>query len=210
MAEGKKLIPIIGIDRLRMATDGTGVRTLIGTYGCPLRCKYCLNPQSWREAYKHSSYSPESIFNQLKVDNLYFQATNGGITIGGGEPLLHIDAIEELVQLCPKEWSMWIETSLNVDSVAVIQAAKLFDHFIVDIKTLDPEAYHRYTTGNGKVAYDNLKLLITLAGPDRITVRVPEIPGFVDKEMQSKSVSQLQELGITDIDTFCYSTNINK
>lgn len=210
MTEDNKLIPIIGIDRLRMATDGTGVRTLIGTYGCSLRCQYCLNPQSWREKYKHSSYSPEQIYNKLKVDNLYFQATNGGITIGGGEPLLHIQAIEKLICLCPKEWSMWIETSLNADIEAVIKAAVLFDHFIVDIKTLDPEIYHRYTAGDGVVAYDNLKHLIALVGPERITVRVPEIPGFVDKITQAESVRQLQELGITDIDTFCYSTKINK
>lgn len=130
--------------------------------------------------------------------------------MGGGEPLLHIKAIAELVHLCPKEWSMWIETSLNVSSEAVTQAAELFDHFIVDIKTLDPDIYYRYTDCDGLIAYKNLNHLLTLVGPDRITVRVPEIPGFVDKEMQAKSVSQLQELGITDIETFCYSTRINK
>lgn len=210
MEDNNNLIPIIGIDRLRMATDGTGVRTLVGTYGCPLRCKYCLNPQSWREAYKHASYSPEKIYRRLKVDNLYFQATNGGITIGGGEPLLHIKAIAELVRLCPKEWSVWIETSLYADVDAVRQAAELFDHFIVDIKTLDSEIYHRYTGGVGAVAYENLKHLLHLVGPERITVRVPEIPGFVDKKAQAESVRTLQALGITDIDTFCYSTKINK
>ena len=210
MENDNNLIPVIGIDRLRMATDGTGIRTLIGTYGCPLRCKYCLNPQSWREEYKHASYSPEKIYNQLKVDNLYFQATNGGITIGGGEPLLHIKAIAELVRLCPKEWSIWIETSLYANAEAVTQAAELFDHFIVDIKTLDPEIYHQYTAGNGTVAYENLKQLLTLVGPERITVRVPEIPGFADKISQAESVRQLQALGITDIDAFCYSTKINK
>lgn len=186
MVEDRKLIPIIGIERLRMATDGTSVRTLIGTYGCPLRCKYCLNPQSWRDEYKHSSYAPELIYNQLKVDNLYFQATNGGITIVGGEPLLHIEAIAELVGLCPKEWSIWIETSLNVDSKAVSRAAELFDHFIVDIKTLDPDIYFRYTTGNGTIAYDNLKRLIKMVGAEHITVRVPEIPGYADKVSQTR------------------------
>ena len=210
MVEDRKLIPIIGIERLRMATDGTGVRTLIGTYGCPLRCKYCLNPQSWRDEYKHSSYAPERIYNQLKVDNLYFQATNGGITIGGGEPLLHIEAIAELVGLCPKEWSIWIETSLNVDSKAVSRAAELFDHFIVDIKTLDPDIYFRYTTGDGTITYDNLKRLIKMVGAEHITVRVPEIPGYADKVSQAESINKLQELGITDIDSFCYSTTINK
>lgn len=210
MMEDGKLIPIIGIERLRMATDGTGVRTLLGTYGCPLRCKYCLNPQSWRDKYKHSAYAPERIYNQLKVDNLYFQATNGGITIGGGEPLLHIEAIAELINLCPKEWSMWIETSLNVDSSAVVQAAALFDHYIVDIKTLDPDVYYKYTAGDGIIAYDNLKLLLSLVGSERITVRVPEIPGYVDKAAQGESIKKLRELGITNIDAFCYLTKINK
>lgn len=201
----EKKIPLIGIDRFRLTTDGTGIRTLIGTYGCTLNCKYCLNPQSIKATYKPMRLTPVDIFEKIKIDGLYFQATHGGITIGGGEPLLHIEKLEYLFSLCPKEWSKWVETSLNVDSGKVKIAAELFDHFIVDIKTMNPIAYYEYTGGNAEVAYENLDMLIRLVGTERITVRVPQIPGYVDAVSQAETERMLIAKGITDIDKFIYS-----
>lgn len=203
-------LPIIGIERLRIATDGTGIRTLIGTYGCPLRCAYCLNPQSWSKAYTPKLYEPGDVYNAIKIDNIYFRATNGGITIGGGEPLLHIDEIEKLLLICPKEWSRWVETSLYVDEQSIVRAAALFDHFIVDIKTLDAEIYRKYTSGNVSIALGNLQTLLSIVGSERITVRVPQIPGYVDARSQQDSINKLQAIGIENIDAFVYSANIKK
>lgn len=200
------LIPVIGIERLRMATDGTGIRTLIGTYGCPLRCRYCLNPQSWNKSRKPALYTPEQLFKKVSLDNIYYQATNGGLTIGGGEPLLYMSAIEAFAALCPDTWSLWAETALNVDLSLVESASKVFHHFIIDIKTLDTAIYKEYTGRNLKQALDNLLYLQSVVGPDRITVRVPLIPGFVDAASQEKSAEKLVSLGIINIDTFTYLT----
>lgn len=203
-------IPVIGIDRLRMATDGTGIRTLIGTYGCTLRCKYCLNPQSWNGCSKPLLYTPEKLFEKVRIDNLYFQSTNGGLTIGGGEPLLYMPAIEAFAALCPDTWSLWTETALNVDQSLVKSASKIFHHFIVDIKTLDAAIYKEYTGRDLKQALDNLLYLQSVVGPDRITVRVPLIPGYTDIASQEKSTKELVSLGFTDLDTFTYRTDIKK
>ncbi|MBO5646425.1 MAG: radical SAM protein [Clostridia bacterium] len=199
-------IPLISIHRLRMSTDGTGIRTLIGTYGCPLRCQYCLNPHCRQPDFQPALRTAEQILQEIKVDNLYFQATNGGITIGGGEPLLHTRAIAELLRLCPKTWSVWLETSLYAGAEAVTTAAALFDHFVVDIKSMDPEIYRRYTGGDSAVMRENLLRLLSLVGSARITVRVPQIPGFADEASQQASVLALEKLGFTNIDTFCYVT----
>lgn len=203
-------IPIIGIERLRMATDGNGIRTLIGTYGCPLRCRYCLNPQSWDRSLKPALYTPEQLFKKVSIDSIYFQATNGGLTIGGGEPLLYMPAIQSFAALCPDTWSLWTETALNVDQKHVESASKVFHHFIVDIKTLDAEIYKEYTGKELRPALDNLLYLQSVIGSDRITVRVPLIPGFVDIAAQEKSTKELVSLGFTDIDTFTYRTDIKK
>ena len=79
--------PFIAISRHRIQTDGEGVTTLCGFYGCPLRCKYCINPQSFRDDTKKLLHTPESLYNAVKLDDIYFLATNGGVTFGGGEPL---------------------------------------------------------------------------------------------------------------------------
>lgn len=204
------LIPIIGIERLRMATDGNGIRTLIGTYGCPLRCKYCLNPQSWDRSLKPALYTPEKLYKKVSIDSIYYQATNGGITIGGGEPLLYMPAIEAFAALCPDTWNLWTETALNVDRKYVELASKVFHHFVVDIKTLDAEIYRAYTGRDLKQALDNLLYLQSVVGSENISVRVPLIPGFTDAISQEKSTKELVSLGFSDIDTFTYRTDIKK
>ena len=204
------LIPVIGIERLRMATDGNGIRTLIGTYGCPLRCKYCLNPQSWDRSLRPALYTPEKLYKKVSIDSIYFQATNGGITIGGGEPLLYMPAIEAFAARCPDTWSLWTETSLNVDQSSVELASKIFHHFIVDIKTMDSEIYRKYTGRGLAQALDNLLYLQSVVGAEKITVRVPLVPGFTDISSQEKSAAQLASLGFLDIETFTYRTDIKK
>ena len=85
--------PLIGISRLRMGTDGKGIRTLIAFHDCELDCKYCINPQCKliNAKGKIKYMSAEDIVATIKKDELYYLATNGGITLGGGEPLLHHD-----------------------------------------------------------------------------------------------------------------------
>ena len=75
---------IFGISRPRLTTDGEGVTTLVAFSGCPLRCKYCLNKTCWKPDTRRL-YTPELLFEEVKIDQLYFLATHGGITLGGGE-----------------------------------------------------------------------------------------------------------------------------
>ena len=78
-----KYANILSIERHRINIDGNGVRTLVCFGGCPLSCKYCLNPQC-HNIGSHVSYSTVKLLNEVSVDNIYFMATNGGITFGGG------------------------------------------------------------------------------------------------------------------------------
>lgn len=201
------LIPVIGLERLRMATDGTGVRTLIGLYGCPLRCKYCINPHSWNGTQQPSLYTPQQLHQEVALDSIYFQATNGGITIGGGEPLLYMDAIAQFIGHCPDSWSFWAETSLNVEEAKIRKAAEIFDHFMVDIKTLDPVIYKAYTGKDLTPALSNLLMLKELAGAERITVRIPQIPGYADAASQQETAEKLRSLGFSNLDLFTYRLN---
>ena len=101
-------------------------------------------------------YTPEQLYDKVRIDNLYFQATGGGLTIGGGEPLLYMPAIEKFASLCPDTWSLWAETALNVNQELVTKASAVFHHFIVDIKTTDAAIYKDYTGRDMTRALDNL------------------------------------------------------
>ena len=76
--------------------DGPGIRFILFLTGCPLRCKYCHNPDTWKLGNKN--YTAQEIVDQiLKYKNYY---KNGGVTISGGEPLLQIDFVIEVLKLC--------------------------------------------------------------------------------------------------------------
>ena len=196
--------PFIAISRHRIQTDGEGVTTLCGLYGCPLRCKYCINPQSFREDAKRIFHTPESLYNAVKLDDIYFLATNGGVTFGGGEPLLYVGFIKEFRALCGDKWHLCAETSLNVSSDAVRLASSVIDHFYVDIKDMNPEIYQSYTGKSNDTVIENLKLLLSLTSKDRITLRIPLIKDFNTESDREKSVSRLKEMGFTDFDLFNY------
>ncbi len=204
MMERFSKLPVISINRLRMSIDGRGVRTLIGVFGCPLRCKYCLNPISWNQVKTPTLYSVDDLYDIVYLDNIYYQATNGGLTFGGGEPLLYSHFIKEFSERCPREWTLFAETSLHVPWENVNEIKDVIDHFIIDIKTLDDVVYHNYTGGSLTLALNNLKRLISQLGTSKLTVRVPIIEGFADIDSQKRTITLLQDMGITDIDAFCY------
>ena len=89
-------VPMIGICRHRLVTDGLGVTTLVAFHGCPLRCKYCLNAQCLRADGVWNRMDMTEILDEVTVDDLYYKATGGGVVFGGGEPLLRSDGIVDL------------------------------------------------------------------------------------------------------------------
>ena len=197
-------VPFIGIDRHRLGVDGVGVTTLAAFHGCPLRCKYCLNHRCLEAPDGLPRYTPRQLYDRVAVDNLYFIATGGGVCFGGGEPLLRVDFITEFKQLCGKSWNLTAETSLQVPRASVEKAAEVVGDFIVDIKEGDADIYRAYTEGDAERAWDNLALLLSLVGPEHVTVRVPLIPGYNDEAATARTADRLTAMGITRIDRFTY------
>ena len=194
---------IIGISRHRLTTDGEGVTTLVAFNGCPLRCKYCLNKASWEEG-RGRVYTPETLFEEVKIDQLYFLATHGGITFGGGEPLLQVEFIKEFRGLCGSQWQIVAETSLNVPFEKVQTLDPVLDGYIVDIKDMNPEIYKDYTGQDNALVLSNLRWIIQQGDPNRIKVRVPHIPDFNTDDDVARSKEQLAAMGLISIDEFKY------
>ena len=198
-------LPVITMDRLRIETDGDGVTTLIISKGCPLRCKYCLNPYSFDEKTPAKLFSPEELYGKLKIDSLYFMATGGGVTFGGGEPLLHADFIAEFRKICGADWHINIETSLNVPEENVKTALAAANFFIVDIKDMDADIYRAYTGRDNALVKRNLRLIAQAGRASDVRVRLPLIPGYNDADTRAHSKNELVEMGFTCFDEFRYS-----
>ena len=204
MDNQEKRAPFIALSRHRLQTDGRGVTTLAGFHGCPLRCKYCINPHSFAEGTKVRRLTPKELYDAVKIDELYFLATDGGVTFGGGEPLLYADFIAEFRSLCGDGWHICAETSLNVPFENVKKAALCIDEFFVDCKDSSPDIYLAYTGKENALMIENLRFLVSAVGAERITVRVPLIPEFNNDECRQKSVDFFKEMGIEKFDLFNY------
>lgn len=188
------LYPLLSLSRLRMGTDGAGITTLIAGAGCPLSCRWCINKRVLREG-KATPVTAAELVEKLRIDDLYFRATGGGVCFGGGESLLHADFLRAFRAVAPRDWRVTLETSLAVPEDAVRLGAENADFFIVDCKDMDREIYRRYTGGDGERMERNLRLLLSLVGPERIRVRVPLIPEYNTPEQQQRSAQALRALG---------------
>ena len=196
--------PLVGLSRLRMGSDGQGVTTLAAAKGCPLRCKLCLNPHSLKADTPARHVTPEALYDLVRVDDLYFQATGGGVTFGGGEPLLHARFIAEFRSLCAGRWRLTAETCLNLPEECLETAMACLDSFIVDIKDMNPDIYRRYTGRDNDRVIRNLERLLSSFDPKNVIVRVPRIPGYNTEADVQKSLDILHGMGVVHTDVFSY------
>lgn len=203
-------VPVSAISRHRIATDGEGVTTLVVLHSCPLRCRWCLNPQTWREGSSFTSMTPQQLLAHVRVDDLYFQATGGGITFGGGEPSLRSRFICAFREVSPQQWKINIETSLNVPQEHVRRLMEVIDEYVIDIKDMNPQIYKEYSGLDNVQVKENLELLASEGLAGRCLIRIPLIPRFNTDEDRENSIAELQELGFTRFDRFEYITEINK
>ena len=151
--------------------------------------------------------TPKDLYEQVKVDNLYFQATGGGICFGGGEPTMYADFIAEFRQICGHKWKITIETSLHCSHNIIRQLSKVVDHWIVDIKAMNPRAYEHYT-GKTSDILQHLTSLQTNVPSEKVTIKVPQIPGFTDERDLDFNIKDIERrFNFTDIVKTRYRTN---
>lgn len=131
--------------------DGPGIRFVLFLKGCPMRCLYCHNPDTWTMD-NASMKEPQEIVDQVKKYRNYYK--NGGVTISGGEPLLQLDFLIELTTLLQQEnFHVAVDTSgclFDYENQALMkkfdELIKHVDLFMLDIKHIDNEEHIKLTS----------------------------------------------------------------
>lgn len=202
---------IMSISRLRMGTDGEGVTTLVAFFGCPLNCKYCINDFCHDKGEKfylgekpRAAFRAEELIEILAQDEIYYLMSNGGITFGGGEPLLQAAFIKEVCSLANNKWKMRIETSLYAPWENIALLIGCIDEWIVDIKEMNRVIYKKYTGKSNSRMLSNLKKMLSMVPVNNIRVRIPRISGFNNNDDIERSIRQLGKLGVVRFDEFEY------
>lgn len=173
--------------------DGPGIRFVVFTQGCPMRCKYCHNPDTW-ETGKGTKMSTEELLKQY-LHNKYFYK-NGGITVTGGEPLLQIDFLIEFFQ---KAKEQEIHTCIDTSGITyrpgntdynkkLDELMKYTDLVMLDIKHMNPEEHKNLTGQNNEGILAFAKYLEEKQVP--VWIRHVIVPGITDKEKDLRNLGR--------------------
>ncbi len=196
---------IANISRHRLS-DGKGITTLVAFQGCLLHCRYCLNPDAMDFIWDTPVFTCTSLYEVVKIDDLYFKATGGGITFGGGEPLLCSSFIREFKDVCEIDWRLNVETSLNIPRRKIEEVMPIIDEYFIDIKDVNANIYEQYTGKSNERVLENLKWMVAQGLAEKMVIRVPSIPNFNASADIDNSLDVLQSLGLSCIDRFTYVT----
>jgi pyruvate formate lyase activating enzyme len=158
--------------------DGPGIRFVVFMQGCPLRCQFCHNPDTW-EVHKGTEYSPEQLASEIIKYKSYMEFSGGGVTFTGGEPLLQAEFILEVCKILQKQGiSIAVDTSGFVWNDAVKEVLDYTDIVLLDIKNYDPIVYQTVT---GVPLAPTLKLLDYLKEKNITTwIRYVLVPQLTD------------------------------
>ena len=165
--------------------DGPGVRFVVFLQGCPMRCQYCHNPDTWK-MNTGAVRSAQSLIKDYERNAAFY--SKGGITVTGGEALMQIDFVLELFQLAKQKN---IHTCLDTSGITYRPGAssynekldelmKVTDLVMLDIKHIDPEG-HKALTG-----HDNAGILAFAKYLEEknvpVWIRHVVVPGITDDE----------------------------
>ena len=255
------MVPGLVFNIQRFCThDGPGIRSLLFIKGCPLRCKWCSNPES-------QNFSPELMYNsitcikcgtcikkcplaaitagtdnklvinrsrcnlcgicvencstksleisgqqmsiqeiisKLTKDRSFYEMSNGGVTLSGGEPLANVNFARNILSELKNEGiHTAVETSGYVNTTDFVSIIKLVDLFLFDIKHMDEQQHIQGTDRSNNLIINNLTI-VALSGA-KVIIRYPLIPGYnSDEETLSKVSSLMKEIGLQEIDILPY------
>ncbi len=191
--------------------DGPGIRFVVFMQGCPLRCKYCHNPDSW--LVTDGEERSVSNLTQEIIRYKSYYGEKGGVTVSGGEPLLQIDFVTELLKSVK---SYGINTAVdtsgfmfdlsNEESVKKHEELdKYVDLYLLDIKHIDGVKHKVLTGVDNKNTLEFAKWLS--ARGKRIWIRHVLVPGYTDDIESLQKLSEfIKTINVEKIEVLPYHT----
>jgi len=168
--------------------DGPGVRVTIFLSGCPLRCQYCHNPDTWR--LRHGVRVPlERVVTRVGHFAPALRSMRGGLTLSGGEPLVQT-AFSRRIFAAAKSYGLHtaLDTSGFLGERATDEYLQSVDLVLLDIKSWDPETYRRVTRQD---VAPTLRFAERLAAMNKaVWIRYVLVPGLTDEPANVEGVAK--------------------
>lgn len=181
--------------------DGDGFRTVVFLKGCPLRCKWCSTPESQKRCITEeygTEMTVDEVVKEICKDEVFYFHSGGGVTISGGEVLMQVDFVQEILRESQKHGiATAIETSLLADYTEIEKILPYLNSIYIDFKIFDEDKHIFYTGVSNHRIKENLKRLDQVyEGP--IYIRIPTVPtvNMTDDNMR-KTAGFLSQLSHT-------------
>lgn len=160
--------------------DGPGIRTTVFLEGCPLRCAWCQNPEAFRRGAAESM-RPQAVIAEVLQDRDYYAVSGGGLTVSGGEPLLHLGPVKALLEEAKAHGlHICVQTSGAVPQAHLAAVLGLVDLFQFDLKHMDAQRHHSLTGAGTERIHENAVFLLEQGAA--VQFRMPLVPGVNDDE----------------------------
>ena len=180
--------------------DGPGIRTTVFLKGCPLRCIWCHNPESWLGIIQHSKKtifldgneftenqqigtdtSVADIIQEFEKERIVMEESGGGVTFSGGEPLSQPAFLLELLKKSVERgFHTAVDTSGMTDRSVLEQIVPYTNIFLYDIKLMDEKLHEKYTGISNRQIIDNLTWLAQKNA--KIHIRIPLVNGITSTD----------------------------
>ncbi len=178
--------------------DGPGIRTTVFLEGCSLRCAWCQNPEAFQSGVA-PAMTPEAVIAEVLKDRDYYAVSGGGLTLSGGEPLLHVGPARALLEEAKRHGlHTCVQTAGAVPRSNLSAVLGLVDLFQFDLKHMD-SGRHRSLTGAGNERIlENAAFLIEQGAV--VQFRMPVVPGINDGDANLDRLAQfLVRLGVHEL-----------
>ena len=173
--------------------DGPGVRFIVFLQGCPMRCRYCHNPDTWAVHTGKSFEAEELLTKALRYRSYWKEA--GGITVSGGEPMMQVDFVATLLKGAKAEG---VNTAMDTSGIVFTRTEPAFskieemlsyvDLVLLDLKHIDDEAHKDLTGHSNAAVLDFARYLSEIGKP--VWIRHVLVPGINDDDA---SLTKLDE-----------------
>ena len=182
--------------------DGPGVRTIVFLKGCPLRCKWCCNPES--QSYKQETIvtagiprevardvTVAEVLDEIERDRVYYRRSGwGGVTLSGGECLWQPEFSEALLRVCRERGiTTAIETTGYADMDVIRRLLPHIDTVLMDIKHINGEKHKEFTTRDNALILENAAHIAREAR--RLIIRTPVVPTFNDTAEEIGEIARI-------------------
>ena len=180
--------------------DGPGIRTIVFLKGCPLRCRWCCNPEGQRREIETMTVNGkpkvegeditvEELLPRIITDEFYYRRSGGVVTLSGGECLMQPDFAPHLLHGCRDlGYNTAIETTGFQKWEIIEKYLPYLDYVLMDIKHMDSAKHKEYTGVPNELINENARKFAQ-SGVD-LTIRVPVIPTFNNTPEEIRDIAE--------------------